>query len=195
MKSFNMSNYQLFSHDLLYWPQTNVKEAWHAITFDFEEIIDKIGLRYNNGTYLRCTEFQKCSFEKVFQIKPLSTLHNGRCYTLEFSPQIQFFETDNIIIYFKRNINLYIHGRGQEIGLIANFFPVEPAVYTLNVQHLHKLDFSQLEKVDILGCQESVKEEDYYHCFKKEVKAKELLGKQCLVPMFESIVNTKRFVN
>ena len=71
---------------------------------------------------------------------------------------------DNVLVYFKRNVNLFIHGRGQDIGLLANYFPVQPMVYPLSVNQIHKLDFQAGEETDdeVLGCNANIEEKDYY---------------------------------
>ena len=103
---------------------------------------------------------------------------------------------DNVLVYFKRNVNLFIHGRGQDIGLVANYFPVQPMVYPLSVNQIHKLDFQAGETIndEILGCNGNIDEGDYYRCAKnviaKKLKMKPSPG--CTVPMFSNIF-MKRF--
>ena len=93
-----------------------VAKAWDSITFKFHDLVERIGLRYNNGLYLRCTEESTKTFQcgqQIFTIKTLQTLHHGKCYTLEFnSSAVNCLETDNILIYFKRDLNLFIHSPG-----------------------------------------------------------------------------------
>ena len=105
---------------------------------------------------------------------------------------------DNVIIYFKRSINLFIHGLNQEIGLLANYFPVEPIVYPLQINQIHKIDF-QAQKTHIdesLGCNTKVNEEDYYGCAKDVIARNLQINPKpgCTVPMFSNLFR-QRYVH
>ena len=84
-----------------------------------------------------------------------------------------------------------MHGLNQDIGLLANYFPVEPIVYPLQINQIHKIDF-QAQKTHIdesLGCNKKVNEEDYYGCA-KDVIARNLQSNPkpgCTVPMFSNL--------
>ena len=56
MESANMSNYRLMAPEpLKLWPNDSkkVENSWRTITYELEDMIDQIGMRFNNGTY--CT--------------------------------------------------------------------------------------------------------------------------------------------
>ena len=90
------------------------------------------------------------------------------------------------LLILKRPTNIL----GQEIGLVADFFPVEPSVYALDVSHLHKLDFRVVEKLsdEVLGCNSQINEVDFYKCAKSAI-SKQIVANSgpdsCKVPMFE----------
>ena len=98
-----MSNFRLMtkSQQFLFWPSnaSKVELSWKKITFELNELIGVIGIRYNGGTY--CYVFPNNSLtgnwphgeceNDVFNIKTLNTIHHGRCYTIEFPQSVRFF--------------------------------------------------------------------------------------------------------
>ena len=84
-----------------------------------------------------------------------------------------------------------MHGLNQDIGLLANYFPVEPIVYPLQINQIHKIDF-QAQKTNIdesLGCSTKVNEEDYYGCAKDIIARNLQINPKpgCTVPMFSNL--------
>ena len=102
MESANMSNFRLMTtKPFAFWPNeaNQVEASWDNITFQFDELVEKIGIRYNGGTY--CTMFFNSNAsqdafrapckDNLFDIVTLATIHHGRCYTFEFSQSINFW--------------------------------------------------------------------------------------------------------
>ena len=79
----------------------------------------------------------------------------------------------------------------QDIGLLANYFPVEPIVYPLQINQIHKIDFqAQNTHIDeSLGCNTKVNEEDYYGCAKDVIARNLQINPKpgCTVPMFSNL--------
>ncbi len=96
------------------------------------------------------------------------------------------------LLILKRPTNIL----GQEIGIVADFFPVEPSVYALDVSHLHKLDFRVVEKLsdEVLGCNSQINEVDFYRCAKSTI-SKQIGANSgpdsCKVPMFEEFYTSQ----
>ncbi len=192
MEKANMSNYLIpitDQNENMLWPNqaSRVNSSWQQITFDLNELIDEIGLRYQRQYYYNCTK-TPCVDE--MKIVTLNTLHYGRCYTIEFSQDSKFDQFDNLIVTFKRDINVFLHGLGQNLGIIANFFPVEPEVYLLEIGHWYKLDLQAKEIISdtILGCQPQVTEASYYACAKDVIRQEMQNGTDCKVPMYLNVI-------
>ena len=124
--------------------------------------------------------------QEIYKIIPISTLHFGRCYTVE--PLKKFYAFDNMVIVFKDDINLFVHGIGQEIGIIGNFYPVPPTFFSLSKNWLHKLDIQAKEKRidEKLGCNSKIDEKAYYGCVQKTMSMDYSI-QNCTVPMFDNI--------
>ena len=176
-----------------YSDPNKVKHAWEHITYKFEEMISTIGVRHSDGTYYTCYQ-GKCPYNGVFQVHDLHTIHRGKCYTLEFFPNITFSSLDNVMITYQSETLFFAHGRGQEIGFIANFFPLQPEVFHLKDKQTYHVSFEPMETIteQYLGCDESVNETDFYECAKLAL-AKEMVAKgvECTLPMISNILPTK----
>ena len=192
MKSANMSNFRIFSaEEFKYWPkdEAKVEKAYLDITFEAYELIERIKFRYDNGHYIYCKGLkipENYCDPKLLKILTYFTIFHGRCYTLEFTLDTKFYATDNIIIHFKRDINLFLHGISQGMGLVGNFFPQEPFVYSLKNNQNHRLDFQNVEKVmdEVLICDKQEQEIDYYGCARKYIMDDfEFQSSDCIVPM------------
>ena len=177
-----------------YSDPNKVKQAWEHITYKFDEIISTIGVRHSDGTYYTCHQ-GKCPDNGVFQVLDLHTIHRGKCYTLEFFPNITFSPLDNVLMTYKAEALVFAHGRGQEIGLIANFFPLQPQVFHLKDEQTYHVSFEAMQTITehYLGCDESVNETDFYECAKLAL-AQEMVekkGVECTLPMLSNILPSK----
>ena len=83
----------------------------------------------------------KNSYLNIFKIIPLNTINHGRCYTLEVLNTTLFYAKDNVVLTFKTNILLFIHGIGQNVGIIDHFFATEPNIYILEPGNNYRVDF------------------------------------------------------
>ena len=146
--------------------EKDVETAWKEITFNVDDLIESINVRYNGGTYLRCHNLHDSKCNDVYSIIPLNTVHYGRCYTIEVSRKSHFYAFDNIVLVYKRKINLFVHGLGQEIGIVGSFFPVDPLMYQLAFNTQYKINFDLIYDVtdEKLNCDETLDEDDYYKC-------------------------------
>ena len=98
-----MSYYLVGDLNLTFWPDSEVEKSWEEITFEFEELVENVGIRYNGGTYAE-------NYKDVLKVSTLPTLHYGRCYTLHFFPFVNFAKFDNLVLRYKRNILLFAQG-------------------------------------------------------------------------------------
>lgn len=128
----------------------------------------------------------------------MNTIHNGRCYTMEFSSNVTFFATDNIIIEYKRPLLLLTHGKGQEIGLVGQFFKRFHGSIDLEVGQSYKVEFrARLHRYDenAFGCIIGITEEDYFHCailqIGKNITGNSSTGVSCYVPMISYFVSKR----
>ena len=72
-----------------------------------------------------------------------NTSNLGKCYTVEFPERIHFYALDNVILTFKTKVLLFLHGIGQNVGIIGQFYPAEaePTVYTLEPGYNYQANF------------------------------------------------------
>ena len=179
-----------------YSDPNKVEHAWQHITYKFEEMISKIGVRHSDGTYYTCnTDADKCPYNGVFQVHDLHTIHRGKCYTIEFLKNITFSSLDNVLITYQAETLFFAHGRGQEIGFIANFFPVQPRVFFLKDKQTSHVSFEAMETIteQYLGCDETIEETDFYQCAKSALAEEmvEKMGANCTLPMISNILPSK----
>ena len=111
--------------------------------YQVNELIGDIFIRYNREIYENYHgPFNQSSY-KVFNIMTLNTLNLGKCYTVEFPERIHFYALDNVILTFKTKVLLFLHGIGQNVGIIGQFYPAEaePTVYTLEPGFNYQANF------------------------------------------------------
>ena len=140
---------------------SEVEEAWNGITFDFNELIDSIRIRFNRSTYQdyfgpfnvsASTSFDaknadadeashRISYLDLFDISPLNTLNHGKCYTISFKNTTYFYAMDNLLLGFKTQLLLFLHGLGQNLGIITHFYAVRPDIYVLKPGYNYRADF------------------------------------------------------
>ena len=100
MQSANMSNYHLLREfEFEFWPNkaNQVEASWKKITFEFDELVEKIGIRYNSGTY--CYLFSSSEIpcqDSISNVVTLATLQHGRCYVIEFPQSTNFWGKNKI---------------------------------------------------------------------------------------------------
>ena len=92
---------------------------------------------------------------------------------------------------------MFIHGFGQGIGLVGNFFPVEFQVNSLHLNQSHKLDFQAMlqESDEITGCNSETNENAYYECARDFIKTTIENEIECYVPILDSIFLRGYFLN
>ena len=140
---------------------SKVEEAWNDITFDFNELIDSIRIRFNRSTYLNYfgpfnvsastsldaknadvdEASHRISYLNLFDISPLNTLNHGKCYTISFRNTTYFYAMDNLLLGFKTKLLLFLHGLGQNLGIITHFYAVIPDIYVLKPGYNYRADF------------------------------------------------------
>ena len=201
LKQSEMNPFVIMNIGIKMWPNTSnqVDQSWKNITFEFQELVERIGIRHSGGKYcyMFCNEQDrinsKCC-QNIFDVVPVSTIHFGRCYNLHPKKSSIFYAFDNIVIIYKRDFNLFLHGSGQEIGIIGNFYPVKPKFIQLQKYAYYKLDFQAKElRIDEdLDCNPKITEEDYYSCLKNVIsdnfKTIVKKGERCTVPMLSYVL-------
>ena len=155
-------------------------------------MITKVLVRHSDGTIFSCFN-PPCHFNGVYQIHSTNTITLGRCYTLEFLPNITFSNLDNVVLVYKGKINIFAHGRGQEIGFVANFFPVQPQVFQLSNQQKSHVSLEAMQTIteEYLGCNASTLELQFYKCA-KVILSQILLENEitCTLPMISYLLPT-----
>ena len=126
-----------------------------------------------------------------FTIQDTNTIAYGKCYTLEFLKNISFSNLDNVVIAYKDRAVMFAHGTGQEIGLIANFFPVQPQIFQLANKQKSHVSFQALQTIteEYLGCNGSTTETEFYSCAKRAFASEMITnGMNCTLPMISNIL-------
>ena len=183
-----------------------VDSAWKGITYEVNDLIESVNIRHNGGIYTNCKILNDSNCHNVYSIIPLNTIHFGRCYTIELSRKSKFYAFDNVVLVFKRDVNVLIHGLGQEIGIIGNFFPVDPSIYHLTKNTHNKVNFHVIHDItdSNLGCDDKIDEDDYYKCTKDTIEKnittwthprfRSISGNSgipCMVPMYSYILRNR----
>ena len=81
--------------------------AWKAITYNFDDLVDEFGIRFNGGTYMFWNNTSIGNLEtinhnySILEIVPMATIHYGRCYTIQYSKKTRSLAFDNIVIKFR----------------------------------------------------------------------------------------------
>ena len=100
-----MSAYSYTIGGFDYWPSDEklVESAWQNITYDADDIIERISMSINdeyvdiNGNNLSSI-FRGETMNHI-SLTPLDTLYSGRCYLLTYSKNMTF--KDWIMLHFK----------------------------------------------------------------------------------------------